>query len=189
MLELFKATRLAGLKDQELIILADSQYAINSVSKWMPGWKRRGWKKADGKPVANRQILEELDREIQGRRYRFEWVKGHAGHELNELADEKAKAAASAHQARRRARPGPGFGGGAPETSTDGSPIQRGVEGPGIISAREAHNDWEHVLDAAYTEPVTIVLDDGRELFLCDAPRGRAILEAIDEEELPPTLF
>ena len=46
-LELLKATAQAGLADEELHILADSQYAINVISKWSPGWKKRGWVKAD----------------------------------------------------------------------------------------------------------------------------------------------
>ena len=80
----------------------------------MPGWKRRGWKKGDGKPVANLEIMKALDRAMQGRRdrVRFEWVKGHSGHELNEQADRLANAAALAHQEGRDPETGPGFGGG-----------------------------------------------------------------------------
>ncbi|MCU1472046.1 MAG: Ribonuclease [Amnibacterium sp.] len=115
-LELFRATN--GV-DDDLLVLCDSQYVINSVTSWMPGWKRRGWRKADGKPVLNVELLQELDEAIAGRRYRFEWVKGHVGHELNEAADERARAVATAFQ--RGAGPiptGPGFGpvNGAPAT-------------------------------------------------------------------------
>ncbi len=48
--------------DDDLRILCDSQYVINAVTKWIPGWKARGWRKADGKPVLNRELLERLDR-------------------------------------------------------------------------------------------------------------------------------
>ncbi|WP_396277136.1 RNase H family protein [Glutamicibacter creatinolyticus] len=106
-LELFRATE--HLADEELRILCDSQYAINCISKWMPGWKKRGWKKADGKPVMNQEILKELDAAIQNRSYTFEWVRGHAGHELNEAADERARAAATAHQRSAPVPHGPGF--------------------------------------------------------------------------------
>lgn len=106
-LELFRAT--AGIRD-DLLVLCDSQYVINSVTTWMPGWKRRGWRKADGKPVLNVDLLQELDEAIAGRRYRFEWVKGHVGHELNEAADERARAAATAYQRGAPVPIGPGFG-------------------------------------------------------------------------------
>ena len=108
-LELFRATE--HLPEEELKILCDSQYAINCISKWMPGWKKKGWKKADGKPVLNQDILKELDQAIAGRKYTFEWVKGHAGHDLNEAADDRARDAATAYQAKREPNRGPGFPG------------------------------------------------------------------------------
>jgi ribonuclease HI len=107
-LELFRAT--AHL-DDDLLVLCDSQYVINSVTKWMPGWKRKGWRKGDGKPVLNVELLKEIDAEIQGRRYRFEWVKGHANHPLNEAADDRARAVATAFQGRRAVPSGPGWAG------------------------------------------------------------------------------
>lgn len=106
-LELFRAT--AAYPDQELKILCDSKYAINCVSKWMAGWKKKGWKKADGKPVLNQDILLEIDQAIVGRTFTFEWVKGHAGHDLNEAADDRARAAATAHQAGKAPDAGPGY--------------------------------------------------------------------------------
>lgn len=105
-LELFRAT--AHL-DEELLVQCDSQYVINTVTKWMPGWKRKGWKKADGKPVMNRELIQELDAAIVGRRYRFEWVKGHVGHVLNEAADTRARAVAEAFRRGGAVREGPGF--------------------------------------------------------------------------------
>ncbi|NUT71209.1 RNase H family protein [Pseudarthrobacter sp. C4D7] len=109
-LDLLRAT--AHVPGEDLRILCDSQYVINSITKWMPGWKRKGWRKADGKPVLNVELLKELDRELAGRTYTFEWVKGHAGHDLNEAADERARAAATAYQQGVAARSGPGFPGG-----------------------------------------------------------------------------
>ena len=97
--------------DEPLHILCDSQYVINSVTKWMKGWKRKGWKKADGKPVLNVEVMKALDEAMQGREVTFEWVKGHAGHELNEKADALANGAAKAHSSRREPEPGPGFPG------------------------------------------------------------------------------
>ena len=100
--------------DDELHVFCDSKYVIDSVTKWMPGWKRRGWKKGDGKPVLNVELMKALDAAMDGRRdrVRFEWVKGHAGHELNEAADRRANAAASAHQRGAEPDAGPGFAGG-----------------------------------------------------------------------------
>ena len=109
LLKLLEHTAQAGFADEPLVVLADSQYVINSVTKWMPGWKRRGWKKADGKPVMNRELMEQIDRAMAGRQVRFEWVKGHAGHDMNEAADLRARAAAEAHRNRRPAPTGPGF--------------------------------------------------------------------------------
>lgn len=106
-IDLFQST--AHLDDPELRVLCDSQYVINAVTKWMPGWKRRGWRKADGSPVLNLDLLTELDEAIAGRRYRFEWVKGHAGHPLNEAADERARAVATAYAERRAIPYGPGW--------------------------------------------------------------------------------
>lgn len=109
--------------NEPLHILCDSQYVINSVTQWMPGWKRRGWRKADGKPVLNRELLEALDAALQGRDVRFEWVKGHAGHPLNEAADERARAAAASYQARVDPDEGPGFDGSTPQSTTHDIPV------------------------------------------------------------------
>ncbi|GEK80934.1 ribonuclease HI family protein [Agrococcus baldri] len=100
----------------ELHVLCDSQYVIKAITQWMPGWKRKGWKKADGKPVMNVELMQELDRLMAARRaaggvVRFEWVKGHAGHVLNEAADRLANGAAAAYQRGMVPDAGPGFGG------------------------------------------------------------------------------
>ena len=107
-LRLLQATAETG---EELHILADSQYAINVVSKWRLGWKKRGWTKADKKPIKNLELIQEIDRAMEGRRVTFEWVKGHAGHRMNERADDLARSCAEAYQAGRTPEPGPGFGG------------------------------------------------------------------------------
>ncbi|WP_341935858.1 ribonuclease HI [Microbacterium sp. LWO14-1.2] len=105
-LELLRAT--AGTTEK-LLIECDSRYVIDSVTKWMPGWKRKGWRKSDGGPVLNRDLLEGIDEAIRGRDVEFSWVKGHAGHPLNEAADERANAAAKAYQQKQEPRRGPGF--------------------------------------------------------------------------------
>ena len=109
-LDLFRATEHV---DDDLHILCDSQYVINCITQWMPGWKRKGWRKGDGKPVLNLDLLKQLDAAIVGRRYQFEWVKGHVGHELNEAADVRARAVAEAYQRGTAVPSGPGYPGGA----------------------------------------------------------------------------
>ncbi|QBR93420.1 ribonuclease HI family protein [Nocardioides euryhalodurans] len=102
----------AGIED-DLRVICDSTYAIKAIREWMPGWKRRGWKKGDGKPVANVEIMKALDAAMDGRRDRvaFEWVKGHSGHPLNEAADKLANAAALAFQNGEQPAHGPGIAG------------------------------------------------------------------------------
>lgn len=118
-LELLNATAQAGLADEDLHILADSQYAINVISKWSPGWKKRGWVKADKKPIKNLELIQEIDRAMQGRTVSFEWVKGHAGHPLNERADDAARSCAEAYRDGRDIPTGPGFTSPSESTATD----------------------------------------------------------------------
>ena len=127
-LDLFEAT--AARPEAKLRVYCDSQYVINSLTKWMPGWKKKGWKKSDGKPVLNRDLLEVLDQALTGRDYEFIWVKGHAGHELNEKADSLANGAARAYQEGREPAHGPGFG-------ASGEPAAEPVEAP-IVNAPAA---------------------------------------------------
>ncbi|OIO01608.1 MAG: ribonuclease HI [Elusimicrobia bacterium CG1_02_56_21] len=70
-------------------LYTDSALLINGITKWVRGWKLRGWVTAAGKPVVNRDLWERLDSLAQGRKRRLSWkhVKGHAGHEINERCD------------------------------------------------------------------------------------------------------
>lgn len=106
LLELLKAT---ASTNEELHVLADSQYVINSVTKWMSGWKKRGWRKSDKSPVLNADLMQAIDEAISGRKVSFEWVRGHSGHPLNEAADDKARAAARAYQHHSSVESGPGW--------------------------------------------------------------------------------
>ncbi len=81
---------------QPLLIQADSQYVINIFTKWIDGWRRRGWVNSERKPVANREAIEQTAALLAGRDVRWEYVRGHAGHPLNELVDLHARAAATA---------------------------------------------------------------------------------------------
>lgn len=134
-LELFRAT--AHL-DEELLVQCDSQYVINSVTKWMPNWKRKGWRKSDGKPVLNVELLKQLDEAIAGRRYRFEWVKGHVGHPMNEAADARARAVAEAYRRGSSVPSGPGWSG---ACEADASAAAQVLATTGPIGAAEVFED------------------------------------------------
>ena len=136
-LDLLRATAVDA--DQPLRVLCDSQYVINSVTKWMPGWKRKGWVKRDGKPVLNVELIKAIDKAIQGRDIRFEWVKGHAGHRLNEAADTRAHGAALAFQRGDKPDPGPGYAGPQP----GGERSMAGAAGPaqGVDSVAGARSE------------------------------------------------
>lgn len=122
-LDLLEATAVDA--DQHLHILCDSQYVINSVTKWMPGWKRKGWRKKDGKPVLNVELLKAIDAALAGRSVEFEWVKGHAGHAMNEAADRRANAAATAFQRKQDPQVGPGYRGSGESVAASGPALAR----------------------------------------------------------------
>lgn len=145
---------------EALHVLCDSKYVIDSITKWMPGWKRKGWKKADGKPVMNVDLMQELDalmaeRRAAGGRVTFEWVKGHAGHPLNEAADRLANGAAAAYQRGLVPDAGPGFGGttGAAPTPPAAAPAAEPVADARTASAPAASPDLFDGLDLFADEP------------------------------------
>jgi ribonuclease HI len=69
----------------------DSQYVRNGIREWIHGWKARGWKTADKKPVKNEDLWRRLDEARLRHDVAWHWIKGHAGHEHNERADELAR--------------------------------------------------------------------------------------------------
>ncbi|MGZ3788053.1 MAG: ribonuclease H family protein [Bacteriovorax sp.] len=85
-----------GISDREspVFVYSDSKYVIEGIEKWVPGWKSRGWKKADNKEPENLLLWKELD-QLRSRfdHISFYWVKGHAGHPQNELCDQMANLA------------------------------------------------------------------------------------------------
>jgi ribonuclease HI len=74
-------------------IHTDSQYLRNGVMSWIKQWKRNGWRTADKKPVKNVDLWQRLEAALERHTVRWHWVKGHAGHDLNERADELAREA------------------------------------------------------------------------------------------------
>ena len=78
----------------EVEVVTDSEYVKNGITTWMAGWKRKGWVTAAKKPVLNRDLWEELDRQAGRHHTRWSWTKGHASHEDNNRCDELAQQAA-----------------------------------------------------------------------------------------------
>lgn len=69
---------------------SDSQYVLNGIREWMPGWKKRNWRKSNKKPVLNADLWQTIDQLTEQRDLHLEWVRGHAGHVENERCDELA---------------------------------------------------------------------------------------------------
>ncbi|MDG1417435.1 MAG: ribonuclease HI [Maricaulis sp.] len=72
---------------QDVILFTDSVYVRDGITKWIHGWKQRGWKTANKKPVKNVELWQELDTLNQRHSVDWRWVKGHAGDPGNERAD------------------------------------------------------------------------------------------------------
>lgn len=70
-----------------ITVISDSQYVVKGAMEWLPGWKAKGWRKSDKKPVEHRDLWELIDQEMQKREIRFQWVRGHSGDPGNERAD------------------------------------------------------------------------------------------------------
>ncbi|MFN2307211.1 MAG: ribonuclease HI [Paracoccaceae bacterium] len=79
-------------KPSQVTVVTDSSYVKDGITKWIFGWKAKGWKTAGRKPVKNEELWKRLDAATQRHDVTWEWVKGHAGHPENERADELARA-------------------------------------------------------------------------------------------------
>jgi ribonuclease HI len=71
-------------------LTTDSEYVRNGITRWLEGWKKKGWKTSARKPVKNADLWLALDEENQRHEVSWHWVKGHSGHEENERADQLA---------------------------------------------------------------------------------------------------
>ncbi len=77
----------------EVELFTDSKYVMQGLTEWLANWKRNGWKTAAKKPVKNVDLWQQLEAEVRQHQVDWNWVKGHAGIEGNELADQLANAA------------------------------------------------------------------------------------------------
>ena len=80
----------AILKPSNIALYTDSQYVKNGITSWIFNWKKNGWKTANKKPVANKDLWIELEKYVDFHSVRWFWVKGHSGDHYNEIADELA---------------------------------------------------------------------------------------------------
>lgn len=86
---------LQGLPRGETVeVVSDSRYVVDALSKWIHGWRRKGWRTAAGEPVLNRDLIEALDARARELAVRYRWVRGHDGYAANEIVDELAQCAA-----------------------------------------------------------------------------------------------
>ena len=74
-----------------VILHTDSTYVKDGITKWIHGWKAKNWKTANKKPVKNKDLWQELEKQVARHQVDWRWVKGHAGDPGNERADELAR--------------------------------------------------------------------------------------------------
>jgi ribonuclease HI len=80
-------------KSCRVVLTTDSKYVKDGISQWMENWKKNNWKTAAKKPVKNKDLWQELDKQVQLHQVDWAWVKGHAGHKENEIVDQLANQA------------------------------------------------------------------------------------------------
>ena len=79
-------------------LYTDSKYLRDGVTQWIHNWKKNGWKTSSKKPVKNADLWQKLDDLLDRHSVDWHWVKGHAGHDLNERADELARMGMAPYQ-------------------------------------------------------------------------------------------
>jgi ribonuclease HI len=89
---------LALSRPSRVRLISDSEYVLKGLTEWMAGWKKRGWRKSNKKPVLNADLWRRLDELMQQHTLDIEWVRGHTGHAENERCDELASAEAEAQK-------------------------------------------------------------------------------------------
>lgn len=77
----------------QVVLCSDSQYVLNGLGEWLPGWIRKHWRTSSGSLVANQELWQMLHHEYQIRKVSLQWVRGHSGHPENERADYLANVA------------------------------------------------------------------------------------------------
>jgi ribonuclease HI len=126
---------LDGLPGGEQVeVISDSRYVVDALSRWIHGWRRKGWRTAAGEPVLNRDLIEAIDTRGRELLVRYAWVRGHDGHAVNEVVDQLAQAAAR------------GDGGGPDEAAVMAALRAEAFLGAGAASPPEAIRDLQLTL-------------------------------------------
>lgn len=90
-------------RDCRVTVWTDSEYVKKGMTEWLQGWKARGWKNSQRQPVKNADLWQRLEQEALRHHVDWRWVKGHNGHEGNEIADELANLAIDELLGKKRA--------------------------------------------------------------------------------------
>ena len=80
-------------KPMDVVLTTDSQYVKDGITKWIGGWKKKGWITSQKKPVKNVDLWKRLDEAVANHSVEWKWVKGHSGHTENEMVDQAANIA------------------------------------------------------------------------------------------------
>ena len=80
-------------KPMDVVLTTDSQYVKDGITKWIDGWKKKGWITSQKKPVKNVDLWKRLDEAVANHSVEWKWVKGHSGHTENEMVDQAANIA------------------------------------------------------------------------------------------------
>lgn len=80
----------------QVTVITDSRYVKDGITKWIGGWRARGWKTASKSAVKNKDLWQRLDNALKPHQVEWQWVKGHDGHAENERADRLARQAIAA---------------------------------------------------------------------------------------------
>jgi ribonuclease HI len=91
-------------RPSQVVMYTDSKYVLDGITKWIAGWQRNGWRTSARQPVKNEDLWRRLVAALDGHEVSWQWVKGHAGEEGNERADELARL--GAEEARSAVRSG-----------------------------------------------------------------------------------
>jgi ribonuclease HI len=123
---------------EDILIRSDSAYALGTVTTWMHGWKKRGWKKPDGAVPSNLEIVKALDLALSARdgATKFEKVKGHSGDLMNEAADALCGRCSAEARAGQVVSVGPGWSSAQGSSAREHDSASVLPSDPGLLSTR-----------------------------------------------------
>jgi ribonuclease HI len=170
-------------RDAAVTILTDSSYVLRGVTEWLPRWKRRNWKTADGGDVANRDLWARMDAAVCSRGpVHWRYVPGHAGYPGNERADEIASEFALGHSPVLYCGPYDGYARDLLRVPDDGAPM-RSVSKGAKTPARRAGHSYVSLVDGVAERHATWAECERRVKGRSGA-RYRKTSSAADEREL-----